>query len=260
MTSAPASIATTRHTYGTDPEHFGELRLPAGSGPFPAIVYLHGGGYRSAVTLAGAAGICAALANEGYAVWSIEYRRIGNGGGWPMTFDDVTAASQFLKTLADHLAIDLERAIVAGQSAGGQLALWLGNRSAAGHGDLPKFRGVLALAPASDLQATARGGNGTIVELLGGSPEQVPDRYAATSPVELAPIGLPQLIVHGTADNTVPYALSQTYVETARQKGDQVELVTIDGADHLDLWNPASAAFPQVVAAARPFLSRVCTL
>jgi acetyl esterase/lipase len=251
MTTSPPLIQTTRFTYGADPEQFGELRLPSGDGPHPTIVYVHGGGYRAAVTLSGAVGICTALTNAGYATWSMEYRRLGNGGGWPMTFDDVRAAAHHLTKLAESQPIDLSRLLVAGQSAGAQLALWLGKTSASGQTSLPAFRGVLALAPASNLR---RSGNAH--ELLGGSPDDVGERYAATSPVEFLPIGLPQLVVHGTQDSQVPYALSQTYVSTAKERGDDIELVTIEGADHLDLWNPASQAFPSVVAAARTFLSR----
>src|SRR3954451_18132132 len=144
MSVSTTEITATRHAYGADPEQFGELRLPAGDGPHPAIVYVHGGGYRANVTLAGAAGICTALTALGYATWSIEYRRLGNGGGWPATFDDVEAAARYLVTLAREAPIDLERVVVAGQSAGGQLALYLAKLAATGRAPLPAFKGVLA--------------------------------------------------------------------------------------------------------------------
>ncbi len=259
MTTSPPLIQASRIAYGADPEQFGDLRLPSaasGDGPHPTIVYVHGGGYRAAVTLAGASGICTALTNAGYATWSIEYRRIGNGGGWPTTFDDVQAAAAWLTRLADAAPLDLSRVLVAGQSAGGQLALWLGRTSVSRQAPLPAFRGVLALAPATDLRWTAARADAAVEALLGGSPDDVGERYAATSPIELLPIGLPQLLVHGTTDSIVPYALSQAYVSAAQARGDDVELMTIEGADHLDLWNPASTAFPRVVDAARGFLSR----
>ncbi|MCA1647530.1 MAG: alpha/beta hydrolase [Chloroflexi bacterium] len=263
MTTMDASgVKTARQAYGADPEQFGDLRLPSGSGPHPAIVYVHGGGYRAQVTLAGAARICASLTGQGYATWSIEYRRLGNGGGWPMTFDDALAAAAHLTTLAADARIDLARVFVAGQSAGGQLAIWLasgaGQRAASAAGlQLPSFRGVIALAPASDLRASAADPAAPMRELLGGAPEDVSARYAATSPIELVPIGLPQLVVHGTADRIVPYALSEAYVRQASASGDEAKLVTIDGADHLDLWNPTSTAFPTVLAAAVDFLQTV---
>jgi acetyl esterase/lipase len=252
-----SDIAATRHTYGTDPEQFGELRLPVGSGPHPAIVYVHGGGYRSSITLAGAAGMCASLTARGYATWSIEYRRIGNGGGWPTTFEDVLSAAAHLHTLAVEANIDLQRVLVAGQSAGGQLALWLasgGHGMVREHAPLPAFRAVVALAPASNLRSSAANPSAPIQSVMGGSPQEVSERYAAVSPIELASISGPQLIVHGTADTVVPYAMSQAYIAAASARGDQVQLVTVEGAEHLDLWNPASAAFGQVVDAAVQFL------
>jgi acetyl esterase/lipase len=254
-------IVVQRHTYGSHSEQFGELRLPPGNGPHPTIVYIHGGGWRAEITLAGAAGICTALTAQGYATWSIEYRRIGNGGGWPATFDDVLAAAAYVKTLAREAPLDLSRAYVGGQSAGGQLALWLASRTTNGRDPaaearLPGFRGAFGLAPATDLRTSAAGNSSSVMAiLLGGTPDEVSDRYAATSPIELAPIGVPQLLVHGTADSIVPYVMSERFSRLARAAGDTVELVTIDGADHLDLWTPASAAFEPVVVAVTRFLA-----
>jgi acetyl esterase/lipase len=254
--SATADLVLTRHAYGSDPEQFGELRVPVGSGPFPSIVYCHGGGYRAQVTLAGAAGICSALTQLGYATWSIEYRRVGNGGEWPAIFDDVRGAAAHLAKLADEAPLDLRRVLVAGQSAGGQLALYLAKQRRSGAASLPDFRGVLALAPATDLRRSANSPDSGVRALLGGGPDEVPDRYAATSPLELVPIGVPQLLVHGTADTIVPFSSSEAYVGAARSAGDEVELVAVAGAEHLDLWNTSSSAFPSVLDAARAFLKR----
>src|SRR5215208_3906131 len=118
----PSGVAVQRHSYGDDPEQFGDLRLPAGAGPHPVIVYFHGGRWRADVTLAGAEGMCTALTTRGFATWSVEYRRVGNGGGWPMTFDDVIAGSECLKGIAAEAQIDLDRLFLGGHSAGGQLA------------------------------------------------------------------------------------------------------------------------------------------
>lgn len=244
----------TRHTYGSDPEQFGELRVPSGPGPHPAVIYIHGGGWSSAVTLAGAMGICAALTEQGYATWSVEYRRAGNGGGWTETFDDIKNGAAHLQTLAEEHNIDLERVCVAGQSAGGQLALWLARQKTGN----PLLRGAMGLAPATDLRSIGeREPDHALVIVMGGQPSTHPDRYAAAAPLEILPLGLPQLIVHGTADSIVPYAMSEKYVAAARAAGDSVEFVAVEGADHLDLWNRASPAFPKVVAAADRFLNKL---
>ena len=251
--STTSDFRLTRHAYGVHAEQFGELRTPAGDGPYPIVVYIHGGGYRAQVTLAGAAGICAALTQRGYATWSVEYRRGGNGGEWPAMFDDVQAAANHLKTLVDEAPLDLSRVLVAGQSAGGQLALYLAKQQASGRVSYPTFHGVLALAPATDLRRLAIRGGSLIRELLGGGPEDVPERYAAVSPIELVPIGLPQLLVHGTLDSIVPVSLSEIYVRAAESAGDSATLIRIEGADHLDLWNPSSSAFATVLAVAQEF-------
>jgi acetyl esterase/lipase len=235
--STTSEITATRYAYGSHGEQFGELRAPTGDGLFPTVVYVHGGGYRAQVTLAGAAGICSALTQLGYATWSIEYRRGGNGGEWPAMFDDVQAAANHIYELAKQAPLDLSHCIVAGQSAGGQLALYLAKERTNGNASLPDFRAVLALAPATNLRQLALDGGSAIAEMLGG-PDEVPERYASTSPIEMVPIGLPQLVVHGTADSIVPLSASEAYVEVARAAGDPVELARISGADHLDLWSP----------------------
>jgi acetyl esterase/lipase len=199
-------------------------------------------------------GICSALTEHGYATWSVEYRRAGNGGGWPETFDDIKNGAAHLQTIAKEHNLDLQRVCVAGQSAGGQLALWL-SRQKTGN---PPLRGVIGLAPATDLRRIGeREPDHALVIVMGGQPSTQSERYAAAAPLEILPLGLPQLIVHGTADSIVPYATSEKYVAVARAAGDSVEFVTIDGAEHLDLWNRASPAFPKVVAAADRFLNNL---
>ncbi|HEV7665246.1 MAG TPA: alpha/beta hydrolase [Chloroflexota bacterium] len=249
MTATDASgVTATRHSYGSHGEQFGDLRLPTGSGPHPTIIYVHGGGYQAAISLDGAAAICAGFTAHGYATWSIEYRRLGNGGGWPTTFDDVLAGATYLSTLATNAPLDLTRVYVAGQSAGGQLALWLANRAREEGSALPPLRGVVALAPLTDMRGVATHDPASVAAaVIGGTPSNVSERYASTSPLELLPLRLAQLIVHGTADGTVPYAMSEQYVRAAQAAGDEVTLATIRGADHVDLWRPTSGFFSQVV-------------
>jgi acetyl esterase/lipase len=246
--SRPPPAADAREPYGDDPSQFGDLRLPPGRGPHPVVVYLHGGFWRAAFSLEHAGHICAALTRAGLATWSLEYRRLGQpGGGWPGTFDDVARGAHQLRDLARRYPLDLERTLAIGHSAGGHLALWL---AAAHH--LPLL-GAVSLAGVCDLRQAAELhlSNGVVEELLGGSPNEVPERYAQASPRERLPLGLHQSLVHGTADDRVPYSISETYARAAAAAGDPVDLVTLPGADHFALIDPESAAWPAVLAAAR---------
>src|SRR5579872_5792979 len=126
-TAAPRADARLR--YGPDPLHFGDLRLPGGTGPHPVVVMVHGGFWRARFNLEYAGHLCAALAALGIATWNVEYRRLGDtGGGWPGTLLDVAAAADHLRTLAAPYHLDLSRVVAMGHSAGGHLALWLAAR------------------------------------------------------------------------------------------------------------------------------------
>jgi pimeloyl-ACP methyl ester carboxylesterase len=104
---------------------FGDLRLPGDEGPHPLIVLFHGGFWRSVYTLENINPLCAALVNEGYAVWNLEYRRIGNwGGGWPGTFQDVALAICYLNQLAANYPLNLKNIVLAGHSSGATMVLW----------------------------------------------------------------------------------------------------------------------------------------
>ena len=134
VAAMPSRPADARITYGAAPEQFGELRLPTGPGPHPVVVLIHGGCWRAEYDITHIAPLATALADDGWAVWAIEYRRVGSpGGGWPGTFVDVGTAIDHLRTVAKTHPLDLSRVVVAGHSAGGHLALWSGAR-----GLLPK--------------------------------------------------------------------------------------------------------------------------
>lgn len=260
LLSAPPP-ADERIAYGELPSQFGDLRLPrlAGDGSYPVVVYLHGGFWRAAYSLDLGARSCAELtATHGFATWNLEYRRLGeDGGGWPGTFQDVARGADHLRHLAQQYPLDLERVVFIGHSAGGHLALWLAARSRIPEGDPLAVgsplqpRGAVSLAGVVDLR---RGwelnlSNGVVGDLLGGSPDEVPDRYAAASPVELLPTGLPQVLIHGTADDRVPYELSRAYLEAAIACGDDAELITLPDADHFEVIDPESHAWPHVLGA-----------
>jgi acetyl esterase/lipase len=238
LTLAPPK-ANARIPYGKEAPQFGDLYLPQGSPPHPAVVFIHGGYWRNAFNLDHVGHLCAALARAGAAVWSLEYRRLGDpGGNWAGLSDDIVRGAQHLVVLQARYNLDLNRTIASGHSAGGQLALWLAAQR------VIDLRGVVPLAAVSDLRRAwaLQLDGGVVGELLGGSPDKVPQRYAAASPIELLPISAPQRMLHGTADNVVPFDMSQRF---AKSSGN-AKLISLPGAGHFDLIDPRSRVWPTV--------------
>src|SRR5690348_6541695 len=106
----------TRHTYGAEPDRHADLWPPSGD-ERGLVVLLHGGFWRAKYDKEHLNAAAAALAGDGWTVWNVEYRRVGAGGGWPTTFDDVAAARA--------AAPVAKRVVAMGHSAGGHLALLL---------------------------------------------------------------------------------------------------------------------------------------
>lgn len=253
-----STVPVQRVRYGADANHFGDLHLPAGPGPYPLVIFIHGGYWRARYDLEHASPLCQALACAGLAVWNVEYRRVGNpGGGWPGTFADVLAALGYVRQLALDYPLDLGRVTLMGHSAGGHLALWAAaaRRIPAGHplhdADPLPLRRVVALAAVSNLRLAWdwRLSAGAVGELLGGDPQQAAEVYALASPIELLPCGVPQTLLHGDADEAVPYQLSQRFYAAARVAGDDCTLVTLPATGHFELIDPHSVAWPYVLAA-----------
>jgi acetyl esterase/lipase len=244
------------YRYGADRSQRGDLHLPAGEGPHPVIVLIHGGSWQQRYGRAVMRAIAAALVMRGWAVWNIEYRRIGNGGGWPETFADVAAAIDRLDGL--HPALDLGRVDVLGHSAGGQLALWAAGRTRlptgapgaiAGRARVP-IRRVVSLAGVCDLAGAYREWHGGAVRaLMGGSPDRLPERYEVADPMRRVPLSVPALLVHGVLDETVSVEISRSYAQAARAAGAEVELVEIDGeaGRHRAFIDPRGAAWAPVL-------------
>lgn len=245
-----------RQTYGDHDAAFGDLWLPAeGDDQVPVVVLVHGGFWRAGFGLDLMDGLAASVAASGWAAWNIEYRRVGAGGGYPETFDDVAAAVDHLA--ADpHPRLDLGRVAIVGHSAGGQLAVWAASRPSLEPGtdwSEPRVRPLLAVAQAGvlDLVECAESGlgGGACPDLLGGVPADVPDRYARTSPVALAPAAAPVLAVHGTADGNVPLSQTERYVAAAEAAGGAVRTRIVEGADHFDVIDPQHESWRVVLQA-----------
>ena len=256
--------------YGSDPDQVADLRLPAdpsiGRGPAPLVILLHGGFWRAAYDRAHVGPLAAALAAEGFAVCTPEYRRVGqHGGGWPGTFDDVAAAVDVLPGLATEASggrADAHRPILAGHSAGGHLALWAASRHLLPSGapwSVPALscRGVVALAAVSDLLSAYRLGlgRGAVAALLGGGPDVEPSRYGLANPAGLLPTGTPVRLVHGSADEIVPCEMSVDYASRAEEAGDDATCVTLTGLGHFEPIDPVSDAWPTVAGAFRALRS-----
>jgi dipeptidyl aminopeptidase/acylaminoacyl peptidase len=230
LTDPPPPAADARLAYGPEPLQFGDLRVPPGEPPFPLALVLHGGHWQAVYNLIHTGHMCRALTAAGIATWNLEYRSVGvPGGEWPAAREDLELALGYL----DRLPLEYERVVLVGHSAGGQLALW-----AAKHARLP----VVALAPVSDVRDS----------IARRRPDSAPARYMAPeqfadgSPIELLPLGVPQIVIHGTEDESVPYEMSERYVEAA---DGEAELVTLPGAGHFEPVDPLAPEFAETRAA-----------
>jgi len=219
--------------YGPHRPNVADLWLPGGHlgeperSPPPVVALLHGGSWGRPGSRRQLRRLAGDVVRHRWAAYTIEYRHHGRfgGGGWPSSFLDVAAA-------LDHLAsidgVDAGRVAVCGYSAGAQLALWAAGRlrlASPAPGAAPALRPVAAISLAGVL-----------------------DRCPQGSPVALLPLGLPQLLVHGLADRTVPAASSERYAEQALAVGDPVELVTLRSLDHAAMLDPDRAAWQVTVA------------
>jgi acetyl esterase/lipase len=233
--------ADARLPYGSDALQFGDLRLPKTEGRHPLVIVIHGGFWRAAYGLDHIGHLCAALTAAGLATWNLEYRRIGNnGGGWPGTFEDVLRGADYVTALAAKYPVDAQKTIAVGHSAGGHLALLLAARQ--------RVCDVVSLAGVADLRCAWELGlsNNVVMSFLGGSPEEVPDRYRQASPLKLLPLGVPQRLVHGAKDDVVPLEISEDYVKAANAAGDDARLVVLPEAGHFELIDPRSAEWPHI--------------
>jgi acetyl esterase/lipase len=228
-----------RIPYGNDPLQFGEFSCPPGDQSHPVVIVIHGGFWRSKYDLEYIRPVCESLVKAGLAAWNLEYRRIGNpGGGWPGTLDDVQAGAEYLRTIGPRFNLDLNQVVAIGHSAGGHLALWLAARTKI-------LRAAISLAGVVDLRRAweLKLSNTVVAEFLGGSPDEVPDRYDLASPIDLLPFGIPQRLFHGTDDTSVPLEISERFVRVARLRGDDAELIKLEGAGHFEVVDPVKSEF-----------------
>lgn len=247
MSEGSEIAGPVRISYGNAPSQFGDLWLPAvDARAVPLVILIHGGFWRGAYGLDQMIPLAADLVSRGYAVWNIEYRRMGEpGGGYPGTLEDVALAVDAIADVASEYSLDVDSTVVVGHSAGGQLALWSAGRSslppaAPGASPIVVPRLAIGLGPVFDLRAgDAEGlGGGAVTDFIGGSAAVFPERYDVATP-RTAP-GCALAVVRGTDDDIVPERFTVlTPVGT-------VTAVDVPG-DHFELIDPSSRAWQAVI-------------
>jgi acetyl esterase/lipase len=237
---------TRRIAYGPAPLQYVELFEPAGRGPFPVAVLLHGGCFMNSLQgMPQMRGMAGALAAKGVAVWSIEYRGVDTAaGGYPGTYLDVRSAMDLLAGQAKARRLDTHRLVVVGHSAGAALALWL-----AGRGRLPRSSPLHEAHPLPVRKVVALGGTGDfrpavtrlwahcgldIAKIVGSPTPARPDVFADTAAIDLTPNGSATVFINGDHDTIAVPRESADYAARVRARGDAAETLLLPGASHFD--------------------------
>ena len=232
-----------------------DASVPDGDGPFPVAILVHGGGWNSG-DKAGSdkpgngADITpwfAPLTAAKFTWFSINYR-LAPAHRWPACFDDVQTAIRWVKAHAMEFKGDPNRIAIFGHSAGGHLAVLAG---VLGEDDT-RVQAVVGFAPVTDFEfeLPARGGLGTALQNLHNQPKEVNPASLAilreTAPINHVKPGLPPfLLLHGDADQTVPYQTSLNFQAKLRASGVPCELITLPGAPHgLLTWEKFQPDYP----------------
>lgn len=265
----PSTPPTLTEAYGSAPTQVGDLRLPAGPGPHPVVIVIHGGcWWKGFATRQNTAALASRLTERGFATWNIEYRQAGEtgpdgkysgdpGAGWPGTFKDWAAATDHLRDLAKRHPLDLTRVAVTGHSAGAHAALWVASRhklpkdSEIASPDPLKIGAVVAIDgpgdPAAEIETFERGcGVPAGTAMFGGTPAQQPIRWAHGSPQKQLPLGVKSALVSGTLFLS-PDAANR-WVTAARAGKDTASALVLGGTGHFELIAPGSPVWPQVEA------------
>ncbi len=254
LTARPRETPDATIAYGPDPLHRIDLWRPAGAGPHPVVLMVHGGCWQTGIADRRLMDwVAADLRSTGVAVWNIDYRGVDrDGGGYPGTFRDAAAAADRLRGEAATYGLDVSRMVAVGHSAGGHLVLWLAARprlpidSPLHDPDPLSIPYVIVLGGLPDLEAVAASpdngcGTEVIAQLVGDRPAP----FADTSIPPLLPLGVPQALVAGREDRIVPYRMAEDYVARARKSGDVVSLHTVAETGHVELIAPGTPAWMQ---------------
>jgi len=261
----PMPSPTKEIAYGALPDQVGDLWLPPGKGPFPVVLMVHGGCWRSRVAKLTIMNYAAEdLRRRGIAVWNVEHRGVDlPGGGYPGTFEDVASAADFLAVIAPKYHLRTDRIVAFGHSTGGHLALWLAARGRIPAGSplhpskpLP-IAAVVSSGGLPDLEAVRAGGNcgaGTVEKLVGPPSAQHPDVYADTSPAELGVARGREELISGDQDPLAPPALADAYAAKMQRRGARIATTTVPHTGHVELISPGTPAWAETVRTIRRLL------
>ncbi|MBT9257804.1 alpha/beta hydrolase [Phycicoccus sp. MAQZ13P-2] len=205
------------------------------------VALVHGGFWRPTHDRTHLGPLAEALSRDGFHVVNLEYPRPGMpGGGWPGTADALLA-----NLAAAHADTDLPDAVVlVGHSAGGHLVTWLASED-----HVPDVLGAVALGPVADLATADRLhlGDDAARAFLGGSPDEVPDAWAAADPGRLR-LTAPVALVSGEHDDVVPPEVAEAYAATRTEADAKATTALARGADHFDLVDPEHPAYLLLLA------------
>lgn len=220
-------------------------RPPARDDPRPAVLLFHGGAWMvGTADRESMAQPAAALAEDGYVSFNVEYRLTGDPAGdhgWPAQLDDVQRAVRWVRANADRYGVDPDRVGAYGHSAGGHLAALLGVRKTRDNSDpaleaySSRVDGVVTIAGHLDLSIPYPGefDRQSLVALFGGTPEEVPEAYEDASPLTwVDQESAPFLVIHGGADDMNPVAHARHMVDALHDVRVEVVSVELPTADH----------------------------
>ena len=224
-----------------------DLHIPEGSGPFPAAILVHGGGFDGGHKNTNVKPLFQPLADAGFAWFSIDYR-LAPAAQFPQTIQDVRDAIHWVDAHAAEYHVDRRRIALIGESAGGLLVNYIGTYDASQSGIAavvdfygPSDYGKLALARQQhpenfDMKtANAHAANGGGIHFFGV--HQLDDA-GLRKLHSLAPIGgvhkgmPPFLIIHGTKDDQVSFDQSTDFCKAIQSTGTECRLVSVDGGGH----------------------------
>lgn len=239
--SPPAEDTDDRLSYGQHPSQFVDVWRRTGSGdPVGTVVLVHGGFWRQEYDLTYLEPFAAAARQRGWDVASLEYRRVGGGGGYPETFDDVADGIDVLNDW-----IRTPDVVTLGHSAGGHLAVWAAGRPALAstrwRSPAVRVAAAISLAGVLDLEAAhdENLGNGAADELMGGRPDG--STWPLADPTYVIPIDVPVRCVHAADDDLVPISQSTNYVDRATAAGADATLTEVPGG-HFEATEPDTVA------------------